>query len=238
MRILTDIGKQTKIGDIFALVREGAREHGAARHSYHFTPIFQSQISHHTIIDGAGYPPELVAMYQDTSARLHNPIPDFIMERGEPLIWSTVIGEVLARHSDKDIQNFIRLIQKYGVVHGISIPLYGPRNRNAYATFGFDEPVTSVEDDNCLALRAIMQVAHVRICILLNRAIPPIKLSNREAEVLKWISKGKSNNDVARILEISSETVATYVRRVFTKLEVHDRVGATVKALQLGLIKH
>ena len=62
-------------------------------------------------------------------------------------------------------------------------------------------------------------------------------LSEREREVLTWLSKGKSNNDVATILNISSDTVATYKRRIYSKLGSNDRIAVTIKALRLGLIR-
>ena len=128
-------------------------------------------------------------------------------------------------------------MESHGLLHGLAIPLYGPRSRNAFAYFGFDQPITDVEDPRCLALQALMQAAHLRICLLLDRRAAPISLSRREKEVLHWIARGKSNTDIAGILKISPDTVATYVKRVFDKLDSRDRVGATIKALQLGLIK-
>lgn len=46
----------------------------------------------------------------------------------------------------------------------------------------------------------------------------PIKLSNREVEVLKLLSKGMSNKDIAEELEISDKTVSTYKLRLLTKI--------------------
>lgn len=45
----------------------------------------------------------------------------------------------------------------------------------------------------------------------------PIKLSKREIEVLKLLSKGMSNKDIAEELEISDKTVSTYKLRLLTK---------------------
>ncbi|MFM0393941.1 HD domain-containing phosphohydrolase [Paraburkholderia phytofirmans] len=61
-------------------------------------------------------------------------------------------------------------------------------------------------------------------------------LSPREAEVLKHISLGASNKEVARILELSPSTVRTHVESVFRKLECSTRAAATLKASALGCI--
>lgn len=61
-------------------------------------------------------------------------------------------------------------------------------------------------------------------------------LSEREVEVLRRISTGASNKEVARDLGISPSTVRTHVENVFRKLQCSTRAAATLKALTLGLI--
>jgi HD-GYP domain-containing protein (c-di-GMP phosphodiesterase class II)/DNA-binding CsgD family transcriptional regulator len=61
-------------------------------------------------------------------------------------------------------------------------------------------------------------------------------LTEREREVLRWISLGASNKVVAQKLAISPSTVRTHVESVFRKLECGTRAAATLKATQLGLL--
>lgn len=61
-------------------------------------------------------------------------------------------------------------------------------------------------------------------------------LSEREREILRWISFGASNKVVAQKLGISPSTVRTHVESVFRKLESSTRAAATLKATQLGLL--
>lgn len=51
-----------------------------------------------------------------------------------------------------------------------------------------------------------------------NKKLKPIKLSKREIEVLKLLSKGKSNKDISEELEISDKTVSTYKLRLLNKI--------------------
>jgi HD-GYP domain-containing protein (c-di-GMP phosphodiesterase class II)/DNA-binding CsgD family transcriptional regulator len=72
-------------------------------------------------------------------------------------------------------------------------------------------------------------------------AKPPLSplgglLTERERDVLRWISLGASNKAVAQKLSISPSTVRTHVESVFRKLECSTRAAATLKATQLGLL--
>ena len=51
------------------------------------------------------------------------------------------------------------------------------------------------------------------------------KLTPREHEIARLTSKGFSNKEIARILEISPHTVSTHLRRSFDKLGVQKRAA-------------
>jgi DNA-binding NarL/FixJ family response regulator len=66
----------------------------------------------------------------------------------------------------------------------------------------------------------------------------PKGLTPREAEVLKLVALGKTNQEVAEGLFISKATAKVHVRRVIAKLGVSDRTQAVVRAMELGLAPH
>jgi DNA-binding NarL/FixJ family response regulator len=61
-------------------------------------------------------------------------------------------------------------------------------------------------------------------------------LSPRELEILQALSKGLTNKDIGRILQISQFTVRNHIKQITTKLEVSDRTEATRVAIQQGII--
>jgi LuxR family transcriptional regulator, maltose regulon positive regulatory protein len=67
-------------------------------------------------------------------------------------------------------------------------------------------------------------------------AAKPAILSKREAELLKLISAGYSNKEIAAELFISLGTVKRHTVNIFTKLDVRNRTEAVAKARQLGLL--
>ena len=59
-------------------------------------------------------------------------------------------------------------------------------------------------------------------------------LSARESEVLHLIVKGRSNKEIAGILDLARTTVSTYRMRLMTKLEVEDAAALVRRASELG----
>lgn len=62
------------------------------------------------------------------------------------------------------------------------------------------------------------------------------RLSPREVDVLRAVSRGATNKETARELELSPSTVATHLESVFRKLGCTTRAAATLKASALGLL--
>lgn len=64
--------------------------------------------------------------------------------------------------------------------------------------------------------------------------ISTLGLTNRESEVLFWISKGKTNPEIAILLDISPRTVQKHTENLYTKLGVETRTAAALRINQLG----
>jgi DNA-binding NarL/FixJ family response regulator len=60
-----------------------------------------------------------------------------------------------------------------------------------------------------------------------NRSLTP-----RELDVLKWVVKGRTNQEIGLELGISQKTVEKHLESVFAKLKVTSRVEAAVLAVQ------
>jgi DNA-binding response OmpR family regulator len=56
-------------------------------------------------------------------------------------------------------------------------------------------------------------------------------LTSREGEVLSWLSKGKTNRDIAQILGLSPRTVDKHLEQIYSKLGVENRTAAAAIAV-------
>lgn len=65
----------------------------------------------------------------------------------------------------------------------------------------------------------------------------PSLLSAREKEVLNFITKGFTTQEIARLMQLSHFTVRTFVRRIYSKLKVTSKAEAIYEARSQGLLE-
>lgn len=64
----------------------------------------------------------------------------------------------------------------------------------------------------------------------------PEALTDRETEILKLMTSGISNREIAQALQLGEGTVRNHISNIFSKLGVGDRTKAVLYALQRGLV--
>lgn len=68
-------------------------------------------------------------------------------------------------------------------------------------------------------------------------AEPAVHLTPREMEVLEVVSRGYSNAEIGRLLDLSLHTVNSHIKNIYRKLAVRSRSEAVFEAVQQGLIQ-
>jgi DNA-binding CsgD family transcriptional regulator len=61
-------------------------------------------------------------------------------------------------------------------------------------------------------------------------------LSPRESEIVRMVAQGYPNKTIAGVLDISTFTVSSYIRRIFSKLDVNSRAAMVALAIERGLV--
>lgn len=210
--------------------------HGATMSSYHhIPPVGASDHDSSITVATQGYPEDWVKKYVAEKLYKIDPIPKYAAIHSQPFWWSELDGDPKLT---KDEQRYMDMLREADLGDGLAIPLFGPHGRNGYAGVGFGKNHKFITTFEVARLQNAAQLAHQRYCTLLReKGRGEISLSAREAEILTWVVRGKSNSVIADILGISSYTVDTYLRRIFGKLGVSSRVTAALRALALGLVE-
>lgn len=92
------------------------------------------------------------------------------------------------------------------------------------------------DDDLLIVMREVSDAAVVQTLV------QALKLTLREAEVLYWVAKGKTNRDIGDILGSSPATVKKHLERVYVKLGVETRTAAAgiamarLRQLNVGVV--
>ena len=64
-----------------------------------------------------------------------------------------------------------------------------------------------------------------------------VRLTPREIDILRLISRGCTYARAAERLGLSAHTVATHIKKIYRKLGVHSAGAAVMRAVKLGVIE-
>lgn len=128
-----------------------------------------------------------------------------------------------------------------GLNNGICTPLWGPHR---FAGIGL---ATTEKKDACDAKTDMITAYCNHFYIAFQRlhaapdntgnTVPNIYLTPRENEILTKVAEGKSDHDIAVLLELSLHGVDFHLRNIYKKLQTNSRIYAASKAIDLGLIR-
>lgn len=211
------------------------RDIGAVRVSYHHLPPPGAvDYSPQLTVAAEGFPEDWVDRYVGERLYDIDPIPKRALDGTSPFWWLDVdkFGPL-----NNDERHYMRLLKASGIGEGLAVPVFGPHGRNGDAGVGLGKTRPAMSSYDVMRLQWGCQIGHLRYCeLLLDRLADGAELSRRESEILGWVARGKSNSIIAQLIGISGYTVDTYLRRIYVKLGVSDRVTAALRGMALGLI--
>lgn len=74
------------------------------------------------------------------------------------------------------------------------------------------------------------------VTLRLRERTEPVRLTQRENDILAMLGKGFSNKELANVLGVSADTVKTHIKNLFRKLNVSDRAEAVREAIHRGFL--
>lgn len=208
---------------------------GASSIIYHLLPPpGAKEIDPVARISWWGFPIEWARKYSYEKLYETNPILRKGLQRNRPFKWSEVRND---KNLSKSEAEFMRKMEGANLGDGLAFPVYGANGYDGNTSMSFRSERPPVSRPEILKLQMICQLSHQRYCEMLDVVGKrKVLLSGRELEIARWISEGKSNSTIAEILGISRHTVDTYVKRIYAKLDVTDRVSAALRSMSAGAL--
>lgn len=192
----------------------------------------QNQIQRMEKVLNVSYPSDWLNQYSQENFAQHDPIMRIHLGQG-PVIWE----ERFSRAKGSEEKRFIAEASSNGMGSGITFSAASDRNNVvSILSIGGKEPgrnAALVAMLNCLTPH--LHQAAVRIANLPPASPSNMPLSQREYDIFHWMSRGKTNWEIATILNISERTVKFHVANVIRKLNANNRTHAIVLGMHLAM---
>lgn len=182
----------------------------------------------------SAYPEAYQVLYQERAFLTKDPTVVHCQTRTEPLVWREQMYEGASREMMEEAQ-------KFGLQHGVSLPVHERGKIVSMLSLGRDKPFES-EAEREYVLSAGNILAHSLHFASENLILPDLleerrpHLSPREKECFQLVAQGKSNWDIGQLLAISEAAAAFHVKNVLKKLRVSTRMQAVAIGVALGMI--
>lgn len=153
--------------------------------------------------------------------------------------WAQTRRPVLFEMSDEHVKSaWLENFQRYGLNN---VAAHGLCDLNSLATsyFSFSQIPGKLTSRHAQLLEMLVPHLHVALTRVVGSVqqesrLPksmPHGLTEREAEIMKWLGAGKTNWEIAQVLRISENTVKNHVQRILAKLKVSTRAQAVAKVV-------
>ena len=184
-------------------------------------------------------PVEVQEHYREISADPFDPILKYTFSTMDPLWMSD--AAILPYFQEPAPALFLQKAHKY-VEDGLSVPMIGQNFMKGYVFAAYkktDTPRDTLFEKGSLTnwqVKGLCHLLHSRYCKLLISKQIKIELTNREMDVLHLVVAGKTNREIGKALGISVNTVNSYLKNLFMKMNTTDRVTTALKAYSMNLI--
>ena len=200
----------------------------------HAPPLGAIDYKQPSIIDARGLPKGWAKTYLKSGFAKVDAISRLALSQLRPFYWRDVSKMKPLSIREK---SYLAHLQKHRLDHGLCVPTFGPKGRTGYFGVGFRPSQPRMNEQQFLTIQWLCQTAHICHCsIVKDVSSSLISLSDREIDVLRLILSGSTNLEIARHLNVSINTVSTYLLRASAKLEVRGRFETATRALSIGLL--
>ena len=178
------------------------------------------------------YPAHWMKHYNENKYLARDPVVIGILKSRVPFFWDDL-------RKDKDIpESSLKILDQgseSGVKDGIAIPLFGVTGEVVGLGLARKEGEKGRDYDLLASVHLLSTYFHEKYRSLITNPVVS-KITIRERDILSWATEGKTDEEIAQILNISANTVRWHWKKIFVKLETHGRLYSITKAIMTGLV--
>ena len=177
------------------------------------------------------WPEEWFKLYTENEYVRVDPCVRYLYETANPFEWAEAPYHPEREPRAAEVMN---RAAEFGLGRGFAVPIHTVRGYKAAVSLGGRHLDLNFRSKAAIHLMSLY--AFDRVCRLIG---PPIKihaLSEREREVIAWLSRGKSAWEIGEILGITQRTVEEHSANARRKLGAVTTVQAVAIAIREGLI--
>lgn len=181
------------------------------------------------------FPQDWMNHYEESGYQALDPAVHYAFQTSQPFSWDYLKKLSFLK---KKQTNILLEAEEAGLNTGVGIPLYGANGELAGVGLSSSN-MLEIPDKNTLSrLKLITDQFHFAYCSI--EPSPDVtdipSLTARELEVLKWLARGKTYEDIADILSCSANNVNFHIKNIYVKLGANSKSLAVLKAIYFGII--
>jgi len=166
--------------------------------------------------------------YRASGVHHYNPILKVVQDR-RTFAWSDVLDNATM---DKKERECMELAYRYGVRNALVVAVSEPEG-DAQGVFSIGSPNIEFNVVVREQLRLAIEAFYKSLAKFIRAEFQfTSQLTPREIEILRWVSEGKSDWQIGKILGISAKTVNYHTENVKRKFDVTTRIQAVMRAVQ------
>lgn len=211
------------------MVREFGFRHFLVKKAVEATDVLLSRL-----IVETNLPPDYVRDFDRRRLLQQCHLAPVLAEYALPYCWTL---DERGRASGHELPaEFVELQQQYELTTSVAMALHSIDGSGFRIRIDGRRPhLTQVEMNELgmLILQAFGVFDRIRRA---DQRPPAAPLTNRELEVVRWTSQGKTSSEIGQILSLSDHTINAYMTNAIKKLDCVNRTQLVAKALRMRLI--
>lgn len=184
------------------------------------------------------YPDDWMKHYSEKGYVEVDPVVKQVMLTTHPFMWDKLNAKGMY---SKEQETLMHEAQDAGLKCGVGLGIHCANREIAGFGFASSDGTAEINKNVMSLVKAITSQFHAAYTDherKYGQAHPAemIHITPAQKDILQYMRFGKSNSEIADILNISSHTVDYHVRNLFAKLDANNRVYAVCKAIRFGWI--